>query len=266
MFTNQNCRRQNYGYKPLSEKRLQYIIHFLQLSIMMPLNLAAKILAFDTSSKRGSVSLLEGKELRAELRLNSLQTHSTLLLSSIDLLLKRASWTLQDLNLITVGIGPGSFTGIRIGIATALGFAHSLSIPYIGISGLDALAHQVSSLEGRIGALLDAHRSQVYYAEYDVKKGKIRSVQKSMLVHISDLERHLVDRHLYIVGDVNACLPERSAHLSTGWPRHVSADLYLAASMGELAFMRKRLWRSSESIMAEPAYIRPPDALKSRKH
>jgi len=234
---------------------------------MMPLNLIPRILAFDTSTARGSVALLEGLEVRAEIRTNSLQTHSTLLLSSIDFLLGRLGWTLGDLNLVAAGLGPGSFTGIRIGIATALGISQSLSIPFAGISGLDALAHQVAGLNGRIAVLLDARRSQVFYAEYVSRNGRIRQSQKSTLICISDLERHLADRHLYIVGDLNVCRLKESKGSDLGWPRPISADLFLAADIGRLAYSRKNKWRSGDYVMSEPTYIRPPDALrnKSRK-
>jgi tRNA threonylcarbamoyladenosine biosynthesis protein TsaB len=231
---------------------------------MMPLNTTLRILAFDTSTQRGSIALLEGKETRAELRLHSLQTHSTLLLSSIRFLLCRLNWSLNDLNLVAAGIGPGSFTGIRIGIATALGISQSLSIPYAGISGLDVLAHQVAMQSGCIGAVLNAHREQVFYAEYTNNQGRIRRSAKHALMHISDLERHLANRHLYIVGDFKECGIQGFLKSSTEWPRAIPADLFLASGIGRLAFSRKSKWRSGEFLLAEPTYIRPPDALKNR--
>jgi tRNA threonylcarbamoyladenosine biosynthesis protein TsaB len=225
----------------------------------MPLNLAAKILAFDTSSSRGSVAFLEGPELRAEMRLNPIQTHSTFLLSSIDCLAGKLGWTLNELNLVAAGIGPGSFTGIRIGVSTALGIAQSLSIPFAGISGLDALAFQAAQVEGRIGVVLNAQRSQVYYAEYVSRNGKVRVLQKSSLVFLSDLERRLEHRHLYIAGDVDV------RHDSAAdWPRSLPVDLFLAASIGRLASFRKKIWRSGKYLLAEPLYIRPPDALRKK--
>ena len=202
--------------------------------------------------------------MRAELRLYSLETHSVLLLSSIDFLLGRLGWVLKDLNLVAVGIGPGSFTGIRIGIATALGFAQPLCIPFAGISGLDALVHQYYFPDGSVAAVLDAHRSQLYYGEYASRNGRIRQTKKPRLLHISDLERHLAGGHLYIVGDHRVCPLEELRRASGGWPRPVTVDLFLAASIGRLAFSRKRTWHSGDSIIAEPLYIRPPDALKKK--
>lgn len=225
----------------------------------------ARILAFDTASARASIALLEGNELRAELRLHTSQTHSVLLVNSIEYLLKRAGWTLKDLNVIAVGIGPGSFTGIRIGVATALGFSQSLSIPFAGVSGLDALAHQVPLQSGTIAqnlaVVLDAHRSQVFYAEYAAKKGKISNSVKSMLISVSDLERRLAGRHLYIAGDVQACRLDEWENGTK--PAVLSVDMFLASGIGRLALSQKRRWRSGDFV-AEPMYVRPPDALKKR--
>jgi tRNA threonylcarbamoyladenosine biosynthesis protein TsaB len=231
----------------------------------MPLNLTRKTLAFDTSTARGSVAILEGPEIRAEIRFYSSQTHSTLLLSSIDFMLEHLGWSLKDLNLVAAGIGPGSFTGIRIGVATALGVSQSCSIPFAGISGLDALAHQAKFLNGQIGVVLDAHRSQVYYGEYVSDSEKIRRTQKSELIDISDLERRLAGRHLYIIGDLNACRFMEARQSSKKWPRPVSVDMFLAAGIGRLANTRKNSWRSGDYVVSEPMYIRPPDALKNKR-
>ena len=231
---------------------------------MIPNCAAPRILAFDTSSQRGSVALLEGQDVRAEIRTNSTKTHSSMLLRSLEFLLKRTGWQLADLNLVASGIGPGSFTGIRIGVSTALGFAQTLSIPFAGISGLDALAHQCAWLEGSIGVVLDAHRNQYYYAEYASNKGKIHKIHKPALIDISGLEDSFKDRQIYVVGDMNANQWKTLKRHSTHWPKLVPADLFLASGIGRLALLRKNQWRSGEYIVAEPLYIRPPDAIKNR--
>jgi tRNA threonylcarbamoyladenosine biosynthesis protein TsaB len=186
------------------------------------------------------------------------------LLSSIQLLLNRLNWSLNDLNLVAVGVGPGSFTGIRIGIATALGISQSFSMPYIGISGMDVLAHQAAMLSGCIGVALNAHREQVFYAEYISSKGRLRRSIKSMLMDISGLERHLANRHLYIVADLEECRIQGLTKSPPGWPRAIPADLFLASGIGRLAGLRKNRWRSGEFLLPEPTYIRPPDALRNR--
>jgi tRNA threonylcarbamoyladenosine biosynthesis protein TsaB len=252
------------GHKTLCIKRLKYIIRFLLMSMMIPKCINPKILAFDTSSLHGSVALLEGQDVRAEIRTNSTKTHSSMLLKSVDFLLKSIGWQLKDLNLIAAGIGPGSFTGIRIGVSTALGFAQTLALPFAGISGLDALAHQNIWLEGSIGILLDAHRSQYYYAEYVSNKGRLRQTHKPTLINISDLEDSLKDRQIYVVGDMNAYQWKTIKKDSAHWPQLVPVDLFLASGIGRLALLRKNIWRSGEYVVSEPLYIRPPDAIKNR--
>ena len=221
-----------------------------------------RILALDTSTPRGSVALLDGPDLAGELRITSQETHSARLLRSVDFLLGTLGWKLSDLNLIAAGIGPGSFTGIRIGLATALGLAQSLRLPFSGVSGLDALALQVSFLESTVGVVLDAQRSQLYYAEYRCQGGKIHQVQHPALLYPADLERNLRRRHLYLVGDAALGFFESLKNSRAGWPRMIAADLYLACGIGRLALARRRSWRSGEFLTAEPLYIRPPDAVK----
>ncbi|MBM3791217.1 MAG: tRNA (adenosine(37)-N6)-threonylcarbamoyltransferase complex dimerization subunit type 1 TsaB, partial [Acidobacteria bacterium] len=135
---------------------------------MMPADMPIRILALDTATPHGSVALLEGREVCAELRLFSLETHSQRLLGTIEYLLQVTGWGLDEVGLVAAGIGPGSFTGIRIGVATALGLAQGKGIPFAAVSGMDATAHGAATTDGRLGVVIDARRSQVYYAEYAV--------------------------------------------------------------------------------------------------
>jgi tRNA threonylcarbamoyladenosine biosynthesis protein TsaB len=231
---------------------------------MMPERPSMKVLALDTSTLRGSVALLQGQDTAGELRITSMETHSARLLRSVDFLLGTVGWKLSDLDVIAAGIGPGSFTGIRIGLSTALGLAQSLGLPFSGISGLDALALKVSFVEGTIGVVMDAQRSQLYYAEYLSGGGKIRQSRRPALLHPSDLERIVHRRHLYVVGDAVLDLVDKFKTSRTGWPRSIASDLFLACGIGRLSLVRRRGWRSGEFLTAEPLYIRPPDAVKPK--
>lgn len=186
-----------------------------------------KILSLDTSTPKGSVALLEGRKLAAELRLLSVETHSARLLGSIEFLLKMTGWNLRDLGLIVAGIGPGSFTGIRIGVATALGLAQTGAIPFAGVSGLDALAHQLPGIDGRIDVVMDAQRSQVYYAEYRSYHGKVAKVGKSLLLNPAELKPRLQGAHRYLLGDGAVRYAQELQLTRTGWPRLVEVDLFL---------------------------------------
>jgi len=227
-------------------------------------NTALKVLALDTSTRRGSVALLQGRELLGELRLFSLQTHSSRLLRSIQFLLESVGWEQSDLQLLAAGVGPGSFTGIRIGLASALGMAQSLSIPFAGISCLDVFASTAPLICGRLGVVMDAQRSQVYYCEYEIENGKARACQRPALWSPQALELRLKRRGLYLVSD-GAAGQFRSLRVGRhGWPRILEADPFLAAGIGRMALSKKRSWRSGHSLKAEPLYIRPPDALRPR--
>ena len=235
--------------------------------MMMPMSDTLRILALDTSSVRPSVALLEGSEVRAEIRTQSPLGHSATLLRSVEFLLGRAGWGLGDLGLVAAGTGPGSFTGIRIGISTALGLSQSLAIPFAGVPGLDVLAWQAAWLGGEIGVVLDAHRDQAYYGAYACRGGRPARAGRPVLLDLPELARTLARRHVYMVGDPGASWWEGIPR-EDGWPRRVPADLFLAAGVGRLALRRRRYWQTGDAPTAEPLYIRPPDAVRNqrRKH
>lgn len=223
-----------------------------------------RILALDTSTQKGSIALLEGDELVAELRVNSMETHSARLLGNMEFLLAHAGWKLEDLGLIAAGIGPGSFTGIRIGISSAMGLAQTLSIAFAGISCLDATAYAIREIQGLIGVVLDAQRSQVYWAEYINGANNCRKIGKPALLFPADLKPRLRGQKVHLVGD-GAWRYAKDMNLpNVGWPRLIAFDSYLAPAMGRLALKRKRSWRSGDFLQSEPLYIRPPDAVRRK--
>ena len=125
-----------------------------------------KILAVDVSTSSGSVALLDEMELKAEWSLQSARTHNRRLLKTIDLLLHQVDWTVQDLDGFAVTLGPGSFTGIRIGISTVKTLAWVLQKPYAGIPTLDALAAPLGFAALPVCTLLDARKKELYVAFY----------------------------------------------------------------------------------------------------
>ncbi|NWG12203.1 MAG: tRNA (adenosine(37)-N6)-threonylcarbamoyltransferase complex dimerization subunit type 1 TsaB [Acidobacteria bacterium] len=228
-------------------------------------NHSIKVLSLDTSTSRGSCALLVGREVVAELRLLSLETHSARLLKSIEFLMAGVGWRLTDLGLVAAGIGPGSFTGIRIGVSTGLGLAQVLSLPLAGISGLDALAHRDGLPEGRLGIVMDAQRSQLYYAEYLRTSGRIRMQRAPSLWNPEEWRRQVKCRGLFLAGDGIMRYRTELGGSETGWPRYVHTELFLAGDIGKLALARRRCWKRGEFLQAEPLYIRPPDAMRSRE-
>mgnify|MGYP004486662643 FL=1 len=127
-----------------------------------------KVLAFDTSSKALSLAILEDKQLLAEATINIKKNHSITLMPAIDFLMASLDWTPKDLDRIVVAEGPGSYTGLRIAVATAKTLAHTLNIELVGMSSLLALVP--SQQEGLVVPLMDARRNNVYAGFYENAK------------------------------------------------------------------------------------------------
>jgi tRNA threonylcarbamoyladenosine biosynthesis protein TsaB len=223
-----------------------------------------RLLALDTSTPRGSVALLSDQEVVAEFRLASLESHSGRLLKSIDFLLESASWEQPAIEVVAVGIGPGSFTGIRVGISTALGLAQTLNIPFAGISGLEALAQQSLLVHGRVGVIQDAHRGQVYFQPFDSDGSRIVRAGSPRLVFPEELKALLHREKFHVLGDGAVRYIETLKDRNKKYPVLVQTDLFLAGSIGRLALARKRAWRTGEGLKCDPLYIRPPDARKPK--
>ena len=124
-----------------------------------------KVLAFDTSSKALSLAILEDKQLLAETTINIKKNHSITLMPAIDFLMANLDLTPKDLDRIVVAKGPGSYTGLRITVATAKTLAHTLNIELVGMSSLLALVP--SQQEGLVVPLMDARRNNVYAGFYE---------------------------------------------------------------------------------------------------
>ena len=127
-----------------------------------------KVLAFDTSSKALSLAVLEDKQILAETTINIKKNHSITLMPAIDFLMASLDWTPKDLDRIVVAEGPGSYTGLRIAVATAKTLAHTLNIELVGMSSLLALVP--SQQEGLLVPLMDARRNNVYAGFYENAK------------------------------------------------------------------------------------------------
>ena len=127
-----------------------------------------KVLAFDTSSKALSLAILEDKQVLAETTINIKKNHSITLMPAIDFLMASLDWTPKNLDRIVVAEGPGSYTGLRIAVATAKTLAHTLNIELVGMSSLLALVPYQQ--EGLFVPLMDARRNNVYAGFYENAK------------------------------------------------------------------------------------------------
>jgi tRNA threonylcarbamoyladenosine biosynthesis protein TsaB len=127
-----------------------------------------RVLGIETSSRRGSVALVEGGQLVFSLSHEELNAHAERLLPLIDRVLAEAAWSRSTLERVAVGIGPGSFTGLRVGIALGQGIAVGLGVDLVGVGSLRAMAAGVPiGQPGSRWAMLDARRGEVFLAAYD---------------------------------------------------------------------------------------------------
>lgn len=125
------------------------------------------VLAIDTATKIGSVALYDDKiGVIGEINLYVKVNHSNVIMNAVDSLFKLSGLTIKDVDRIAVTIGPGSFTGIRIGTAIAKGLAYSLKKPIVGVNELDVLAHMGENREDIIVPLIDARKERVYFSKY----------------------------------------------------------------------------------------------------
>jgi len=161
------------------------------------------LLAFETSAKAASVALFEGQKLLGESYQNTGLTHSQTLMVMAEDLLKQCGKTAQDVTHIAVAAGPGSFTGVRIGVAAAKGFAWGKELPCYGVSTLEAMALGLGIHQGYVCPVMDARRSQVYNALFYVNQGQLQRRSEDRAIALSDLAKELetLDGPVYLVGD-----------------------------------------------------------------
>lgn len=163
-----------------------------------------KILAVDTSSKLCSVAILEDKNLIKKIELDNGLTHSETLMPLIQQLLNECSLSLNNINLLVSDIGPGSFTGIRIGVSSCKAFSDSLNIPCVGISSLEVLAYNIQN-DGIICSTIDCKNNNCYFALYELNSGNYNVLIEPCAKSVNDvldlLNSQYYNKCISFVGD-----------------------------------------------------------------
>ena len=161
------------------------------------------ILAFETSAKAASVALYGNGKLLGEQYQNTGLTHSQTLMVMAEDLLKQCGKTVKDVTAVAVAEGPGSFTGVRIGVAAAKGFAWGGELPCYGVSTLESMALSLGIYQGYVCPCMDARRNQVYNALFYVNCGVVERFCEDRAIALEDLKRELeeLDGPVYLVGD-----------------------------------------------------------------
>ena len=187
------------------------------------------LLAFETSAKAASVALFDDKDLLGESYQNTGLTHSQTLMVMAQDLISQCGHTPEQITHTAVAAGPGSFTGVRIGVAAAKGFAWGKEIPCYGVSTLEAMALGLGLWNGSICACMDARRNQVYNAIFRIEKGVLTRITEDRAIALSDLKPQLeqLDGPIYLVGDgallTHRTLDDLDLILPPPWRQHQRA-------------------------------------------
>lgn len=228
---------------------------------------AMRILALDSSGLVASAAVLEEEQTIAEYTVNYKKTHSQTLLPMVDEIARMIELDLKTLDAIAVAAGPGSFTGLRIGSATAKGLGLALDIPLIHIPTLEGLAYNMYGVSELVCPLMDARRKQVYTGIYSFKGG-FSTVMDQCAIPVSELADRLneLGQAVILLGDgvpvYRETLEERLSVPHTYAPAHMNRQR--AASVGALGMEYYRQGRTETAAQHAPDYLRVSQAERER--
>lgn len=162
-----------------------------------------KILAVDTTASPVSVAILTDGLLTGEIFLNTKTTHSQTLMPLLETILKTTNTNINDIDIFAVNAGPGSFTGVRIGIASIKGISMPLGKKCVSVSTLESMAYCLPYNDGIVCAVMDARCNQVYNALFSLDNGKVNRLTEDRALSVDDLGKEIshLDKNVYLVGD-----------------------------------------------------------------
>ena len=223
-----------------------------------------KILALDSTALVASVALCEDDKLLGELTLNNGNTHSQTLLPMVEFLLKQFDMTPCDVDLFAATAGPGSFTGVRIGVATLKGLAFGTNKPCAAVSTLEALAYNLKDFDGLVCPVMNARRKQVYTALFRSSNGRLTRLMDDSAIAIAELDEKLkqFEDPVRLCGDGYDITKDLLTHpiipVSERY-RHQSAF-----SVAEVALQKYQSGDVGTDLNLSPVYLRLSQAERER--
>lgn len=224
-----------------------------------------RILAIESAGKVASLALAEGGRIHAEHFLQTKNQHSVVLLPMVDQILAQADWPAKSLDLIAVSAGPGSFTGLRIGMATAKGLAYGLDLPLVGVPTLDAMAAPYAFLGGPVIPLINARRQEAYGAVF--YKGE--RISDYFAQGAKETAKWLAGKDLappFFLGDGALAL---EADLRDVFPQGQIAPADLVDNRaGQLALLAEKIFNKEGAhplFSLAPFYVRDSQAKKTKE-
>lgn len=228
-----------------------------------------KILGIDSSGLVASVAIADEKNIIAEFTVNNKQTHSQTLLPMIEKVVDMSGIELEQIDAIAIAAGPGSFTGLRIGSATAKGIGLALKKPVVSVPTLEGLAYRVSVFDGIICPIMDARRNQVYTGIYKMDKGNLvcLSEQKAVDIHeiMEELEKY--DEKVIFLGD--GVEVQRETIEKEFKKEYCFAPIHLskqsAAAVAVLGYIYFNQGKAEDAAEHKPIYLRKSQAERERE-
>ncbi len=226
-----------------------------------------KILAFDGTAKAASVAVLDGERVLGYYTVDNGLTQSELLLPMAENLLGSLKLSFQDIELYATSVGPGSFTGVRIGVSLIKGLAFGRNVPCVEVSTLEALAESLSGLRGLIVPCMDARRAQVYSATFRSDGESLTRLTEDRAIALSELAEELrtCDEDIYLVGDgygVAKAAMEKAGVVTMNTPELLILES--AVSVGRVAQKKYERGEFVSDSELSPVYLRLPQAERER--
>lgn len=217
-----------------------------------------RVLAVETSTLAGGVALLDGERLVTEYLLDVRVTHSERLMATIDRVLADARWAAGDLEGLAVAIGPGSFTGLRIGIGTVKGLAFALALPVAAVPTLDAFAAGLPFVALPVCPVIAARRGEVYASRYRWDGTRMRREWEYLALAPDDLAARF-DEPVILLGDGAASV--RSPHVRLATPARRGPSPACVGQLGVERLARGEVVGAADLV---PLYLRPSEAERKR--
>lgn len=221
------------------------------------------VLSIDSATESASCAVLSNEKLLGEINFNDKKQHSVILMPMVDKLLSNLKLTLQDVDGFVISKGPGSFTGLRIGMSMVKGLSQGTGKPFVSVSSLDALAFNMAYSQTIVCPILDALRDNVYTALYSFEEGNLVRTTEYMAIHIDELIE-MIRQQSKAVTFVGDAVPKFKEKLQSSLeqvyfaPKHL--NIVRAASLGELGINLLLSQKYDDLYTSAPIYLRKPQA------
>jgi tRNA threonylcarbamoyladenosine biosynthesis protein TsaB len=223
-----------------------------------------KVLALETSTTAGSIAISDAEELIGELRINVNVAHAERLMNSVNWLLNASRLSAKNIDAFAVSIGPGSFTGLRIGLSTAKGFSYATNKPLVSVPTLDAFARTLPFCSYLICPMLDARKNEVYTGLYKWEEGMCKKIISESAVNPSDFLKDMkkIKETTVFMGDGTKIYKKLIIDILKNKAIFAPASKMSpsASSVAEIALEKLKQELTADPVSLTPFYIRKSEA------